>query len=104
MIDSNHATRWAASILGLAAACSSPERSTPATDGQDQGSLGRPVEGRNLAPVPWTDSFLRPAVLLAADIRIEGPRGLLRHVATVSNPEELDRVEKTLPEGFLQHV
>jgi len=54
--------------------------------------------------VPWTESFLEPAVLLAADIRIEGPRGLLRHIATISNPEELDRIEKTLPEGFLQHV
>jgi hypothetical protein len=56
------------------------------------------------AMLPWTDAFQKSAVLLANDVRIEGPQGLIAHVATVSNPELLDRVEKATPEGFLQVV
>ena len=101
MIDSKLVSRSVAPVLALgfalAPACSSPEPSR-------SDSPEKPAEQRVLAPVPWTDSFLQPAVLLAADVRIEGPVGLIRHCATVSNPEELQRVEKTIPEGFLQEI
>ena len=56
------------------------------------------------AMLPWTDAFQKSAVLLANEVRVEGPQGLIAHIATVSNPELLDRVEKATPEGFLQVV
>lgn len=98
MIDSKNVVRCLAPLVALAAACSSPEREP------EEGVPQKSAEERLLAPVPWTDAFQEPAVLLAADVRIEGPQGLLRHVATISDPEEFDRVERTLPEGFLQEI
>src|SRR5262245_8049875 len=56
------------------------------------------------AMLPWTDAFQKSAVLLANDVRVEGPQGLIAHVATVSNSEQLERVEKATPDGFLQVV
>jgi hypothetical protein len=92
-------------ILG-SAACASPHKNGPSarapasggTDarGLDAASIASPVA------LPWTDAFAEPAALLAAEVRIEGPAGLIAHVATVSDPEELERTEKTVPEGFLQ--
>lgn len=98
MIDSKCIVRCLAPIVLLAAGCSSPDREPEGAEPE------KSAEERLLAPLPWTEAFLEPAVLLAADVRIEGPRGLLRHIATVTNPEEFDRVEKTLPEGFLQEI
>lgn len=82
-------------VSGLLAACSSPEPSkTPE----------RSVEERSQSDLPWTEDFRQPAVLLAREVRIEGPQGLLQHVATMSDPSELDRREQTRPEGFLQEI
>jgi hypothetical protein len=87
-------------------ACASPDKNepsarTPASGRKDAGGLDA---ASNAAPeaLPWTDAFAEPAALLAAEVRIEGPTGLIAHVATVSDPEELERTEKTVPEGFLQ--
>ena len=65
-----------ATLLAIAAACSSAER---------RRELPREQSRKATQPVPWTDAFDEPAVLIAADVRIEGPRGLLDHVATVSD-------------------
>jgi len=85
----------------LGAACSSPDRPAPSPA---EGTPERTVEERGLQNLPWTDAFRQPAVLIAGEVRIEGPRGLLQHVATIANATELDRVEKTIPEGFLQEI
>lgn len=53
------------------------------------------------AMLPWTDAFQKSAVLLANDVRVEGPQGLIARIATVSNPDELERIEKATPEGYL---
>lgn len=63
----------------------------------------RPVDATPL-PRQWTAAFLGKAVLTAAEVRIEGPKGLLDHVATRSDPEYHLRVEKTIPAGFLQEI
>lgn len=55
-------------------------------------------------PRPWTDQFRAPAVLVATEIRIEGPVGLLEHVATRPDPLHHERVDKTVPQGFLQQI
>jgi hypothetical protein len=96
---------WRFAVLfTVAAACSTPDRSTSGDGDEPPGANGETIAERQLLPVPWTDAFMKPAVLIAAEIRIEGPKGLFRHLATVSNAEELDRMEKTLPEGFLQET
>jgi hypothetical protein len=57
-----------------------------------------------LAPKPWTDKFLKPAALVALDVRIEGPKGLLDHLATVQDPAVLDLELKTTSAGLLQTI
>ena len=88
-------------VLVLAAACSSPDRSNVPPN---EATPERPLEERAQLNMPWTDAFQKPAVLIANEVRIEGPRGLLQHVATMSDPSELDRKEETRPEGFLQEI
>lgn len=57
-------------------------------------------------PVPkaWTDRFQQRALLVADDVRIEGPDGLLDHVASSIDPETLTRTEKLTPDGFLTTI
>lgn len=85
----------------LGAACSSPDRPVPSPT---EGFPEKTPEERGLKTMPWTKDFQQPAVLLAREVRIEGPRGLLQHVATISDPSEFNRTEKTIPEGFLQEI
>jgi len=57
---------------------------------------------RESAPA-WTPSFTRGALLIADELEIEGPRGLLQHLAArVVEPHHRQQVE-TLPEGF-RHI
>jgi hypothetical protein len=55
-------------------------------------------------PTPWTSTFSSPAMLIADEIQIEGPQGLLEHVAVRVDPEHHEQVQKTLPTGYLQQV
>jgi hypothetical protein len=54
------------------------------------------------APVPWPVAFTRASLLVADDVVIEGPKGLLDHVALRQDPANLDYSADTMPEGFLQ--
>ncbi len=90
----------------LLVACGTPEsknevpsRYAPAPDP----NAGPPTEITTKRP-PWTDRFMSPALLVADQVRIEGPIGLLEHLATPSNPELHDRTEKTVPAGYLQQI
>ncbi|MEL6716459.1 MAG: hypothetical protein AAFP86_21950, partial [Planctomycetota bacterium] len=59
------------------------------------------------APLPervWTGAFSERSLLLARSIRIEGPRGLLEHVAIASDDQLYERYVETTAEGFLQVV
>lgn len=83
-------------------ACGSPGEPTeggvhPGTDG------GTPVAEDQL-DVPWTPSFTRGAVLIADEVWVEGPKGLLNHFAArVVEPHHRQSVE-TIPAGFQQIV
>ncbi len=55
-------------------------------------------------PAPWTDTFLESQLLTANEVRIEGPEGLIAHVATRLDPADHKHVEKTIPEGFYQET
>ncbi len=52
----------------------------------------------------WTQAFREPAVLLAAEVEIEGPPGLIAHVAMTVDPAIHDYAVRTVPEGLLQEV
>ncbi len=56
------------------------------------------------APTPWTAAFLRPAVLVADEIVIEGPADLLDHVVLRPDPETNVYVTKTVTAGLLQEL
>lgn len=83
--------------LLLAAACGTPtkssERSASAGDEADV-----PLVPQAL---PWTDAFLESALLVAREVHIEGPPGLIVHF--VGRVEEGIATEvKTLTEGLRQ--
>jgi hypothetical protein len=53
---------------------------------------------------PWTPAFGAEAVLVADEIRIEGPFDLVDHVALRQDPETTVYSEKTVPDGLLQEL
>lgn len=53
-------------------------------------------------PRPWTSSFERSALLVADEVRVEGPKGLLDHIATRIEPEHHVYGVETVAEGFRQ--
>lgn len=71
-------------------------------------SGGKPASGLDLGPATppreWTQAFLREAVLVADEIAIEGPVGLVEHVALRQDEESTVYTTKTLPEGFFQEL
>ena len=56
----------------------------------------------NAVPEVWTEAFQPEAVLVAEDVWIEGPPGLLQHVVVAQNARDYDHFVRTTPEGFLQ--
>jgi hypothetical protein len=92
--------------LGLAACGSAGAKSDKASTSPyapaPDPSAPRPTDGTVSAP--WTSEFNKPAMLVADDIQVEGPRGLLEHIAVRVIPENHDQVQKTIPAGFLQQV
>jgi len=53
---------------------------------------------------PWTERFLVPSMLVADEIRIEGPAPLLEHVVTRPEAEVHDSSVQTIPAGFEQTI
>lgn len=56
------------------------------------------------APKPWTGAFTETAVMLADTVRIEGPEGLLDHVASASDDEFYERTAEVTADGFRQTI
>lgn len=52
---------------------------------------------------PWTEKFRAPATLVAREIRVEGPSGLVSHVAFQQHPDHVYEAKATA-DGFLQSV
>jgi hypothetical protein len=86
----------AASILALGA-CTSPGELDPGAG--RPGADGPPVP---VAPRPWTPAFRSAALIVADVVHIEGPRGLLDHVATRAEDGFHVYEAETVPEGFRQ--
>lgn len=88
----------AAALVG---ACTS---TSPTKEAAPQPSQAGPAEAVAAAApqAPWTDAFQRLAVLVAEEVRIEGPPGLMAHCVIQQNAEFFDYEAKTTPDGFLQ--
>lgn len=94
MISPRHRVLVLLSAALAAVACSSPRTKSDAH-----------AEKKVLAEeAPWTDQFAASALLVADEIRIEGPVGLLAHAYTPHDPELHERAEKTVPSGYLQEI
>ena len=90
-------------LLSLVAACGGPGQNDTGP-GPFPGEGGGPPEP---APeveerLPWTETFRAPALLIADEIRVEGPKGLLDHFAARVEPDHHHYTAETLPEGFVQ--
>lgn len=82
--------------LLLAAACGSPSKSDAAVEPVGASDVPLPPQS-----TPWTEAFLQGGVLMATEVRIEGPPGLIAHF--VGRVEEgISSEVKTLPEGLRQ--
>jgi len=63
-----------------------------------------PVDAVQAPPKAWTDRFLAAGVLIADEIRIEGPAPLLDHVVTRPEAGLHDVQVLTIPAGFQQTI
>lgn len=90
----------AVAVIGLFA-CGSPDKKAqspfaPAPDPNEPEPTGA------LKVKPWTDAFVKPAVLIAHDVRVEGPDGLLEHFVSRQELDIVDIQTKATPDGLLQ--
>jgi len=88
--------RFLALLVLLSACTSDPAPDEPRSSG--------PAENAARADLPWTLEFMESAVLVAGDVRIEGPPGLLDHFAQLQDPDVHTYRVRTLPEGLLQET
>lgn len=66
-----------------------------------------PLQAVASAPPPppaWTSAFQREAVLVADEIVVEGPPGLIEHVVLRADPETNVYTTKTVTQGLLQEL
>lgn len=95
--------------IALATACgSTPKGPGPDDGGADPGAgldLPDGPDGPGEVVVelpPFPDRYMRNTLLVADQIVIEGPKGLLDHVALGQDDVLLDYAVETLPAGFRQ--
>lgn len=81
-------------VLLALAAC----QREPRPEAGPAGELAPPV------PTAWTAAFLRPAVLVADEIEIEGPADLIDHVVLRADPDTNVYVTKTIAAGLFQEL
>lgn len=53
---------------------------------------------------PWTTQFEKATLLIADEVRIEGPDGLLDHLATRADATAHKKSERVTRDGFLQEI
>lgn len=90
------ACRVALLLVGLAGACGS------AQPGDDPARSEASPQAA-AAGLPWTREFQVSSTLVAREVLVEGPPGLIDHVAFKQLPEQR-YTAKTTAEGFLQEV
>jgi hypothetical protein len=94
---------WVAvSACAWVAACGSPGSKASASPYAAAPDPSAPLP-TDVAP-PWPSEFSKPAMLIADDISIEGPPGLVAHFAARVDPNVQQQVQKTIPSGYLQQI
>jgi hypothetical protein len=93
------APNWTLVLAALVSACAGGPDVEAAEPYLADGEAPPPVLSR-----PWTGEFLRPSALVAGEVRIEGPPGLLEHVAARPDPLFHELEVKTVPDGLLQTI
>lgn len=96
-----HVARIVALTALSFAACGTPDKRNespfaPAPDPR----AGPPKD--LLVKKPWTDRFYATGALVARDVRVEGPDGLLEHIVATQDLSVMEVSTKTTPEGLLQ--
>lgn len=84
-------------LILVVAACSSARKDTRSTDARST------AQGPGVVK-PWTTDFQKATLVVADEIVIEGPDGLLDHVATRAESESHTKSERTTSQGFLQEI
>ena len=82
-------------LLLLSTACGAPARDPETRETAE-------VRPEPPPPAPWTETFMAPATLVAEEVRIEGPPGLIEHVAVAQDPDNISYVSRAVPQGLLQ--
>jgi len=82
---------------------SAPMEPTPAPNSTSATGMAQQVPDF-FEPKPWTGAFTETAVMLADTVRIEGPEGLLDHVAAASDDEYYERTADLTSMGFRQTI
>lgn len=90
-------------FLAACAACTAPAEPSAEAGAVEAGTKPA-VRSASSAPRPWTESFMEPAVLVAREVSIEGPVGLLEHLALQVDPDVHEYVVKTTSAGFKQDL
>jgi len=85
-------------LLVWSSACGAPKTEP------DPGTPEALASGVEVQLAPWPKCFQRAALLVADEITIEGPKGLLDHVALGQDDTLLDYTVETLPQGFRQSL
>ena len=89
-----------AGFVGALAAGCETTRSSVTEDPATGASVETANPTAKVAPRRWTSEFERAVVVSADRIVIEGPPGLLDHLATRTDPEHHETEVKTVPEGL----
>jgi len=84
-------------LVLTATACTSTHKNTPNTDAPSKAPLSSVVK-------PWTAEFQKPHLVIADEIVIEGPDGLIDHVATRAENAAHTKQERATAQGFLQEI
>lgn len=87
--------------LPFLGACGAPDKRSESPFAPAPNPNDGPPTG-DLAVKPWTDRFYATGVLVASDVRIEGPDGLLEHVVARQDLQIVDVSTKATNDGLLQ--
>lgn len=95
----------ALTVTLLVSSCITTNGSAPERDESPYAAAPDPNDSRPedlVVASVWTDDFMQPAGLVAETVYIEGPPGLLEHVATSIDPMHHTQDVETVAEGLRQ--
>lgn len=104
MNESMRRARTALSLLLLAACGTMPEKTPTSPFAPPPDPNEPPPTNPVVIHKPWTVQFVKPAILVAQEIEVEGPIGLFDHFVTTREEMIQDVEEKTTSAGYRQTI